>query len=1089
MGESTSLDIITTLYQNVTIPRLARTTWIRSDFFYSTEEKFKAKGVRKMLRNSKAVIGIFVFFFTVILFKPLLAQVAGGGSIGGRVVDPSSAVLPGVSVTALATSTGVSRTVITNDQGRFLFPRLPTGSYQLTVELTGFNTSRLEGIELNVGEELDFAVQLEVGFETEVTVMADREAVNTTQAYAAAVGEEAIESLPLSGRRWEDLVLLTPGVVRSRGSISVGGLQTRGGNSYNIDGFDFNTSFFGMARGGNRPPFQTSQDAIQEFQIVTNSYAAEFGRVGGGVVNAVTKSGTNEFHGGAFFFIRDSAWGARNPFASTKPDDRRQQFGGSLGGPLKRDRVFFFFNTDNQRQNNPVILAAGDALNNAVGVTEADIAAAIDRYRGDPSFNSNITPQAGFQNFRQLHDFISGQLGLEDRRFDQVTLFQRVDWVINDRFNANFRYNFQNFDGNVFGGSVQNRALESLAEANVITHSAGAQLTTLLNSTTVMESRFQFARDDQPDNFLRDPASAIQGIRSEVSITDGTDYVFGPWRNLPRQIKENRFQIVNNLSILRGSHTFKTGFDINIIDQDNIQSRNAFGRYRFTNLVNFAIGAYQRFDQNLGPPATPQTLVEYAGFFQDDWKVTPNFTLNLGLRYDLQTFTQPTDPNPLVPETSRIPIDRNNFAPRLGWAWSFGSGSEFVLRGGYGITYVRTLSVDTEIFLYRNGQIRQIALFRGPDNVGGSDPLAPTAFNIFDATRKAPELGIPANTIQVSLADPNRVNGYVQQSNLTLERRLTPSLSASVGWLFLKGTKLTGKMHENVGSQPVGHRSVAVVDPSNRQIGSVSNVPDFNATRNRPNPELGDLFVNRSEYNSVYHGLAVSLNQRFAENYSFQLSYTLAKSIDDNPQQEGADVSSPFGQKGMNRGPSDQDQRHRLVFSGSFEQPRWEAGSPFVRGLFNGWKLGLILGYESGLPFSATTSGSLTRIRSGMQFAPAIDNGDYIPFGRSTFRQESFVQNDLRISRAFQFSEGLTLEFVAEAFNLVNRTNFGRPGRCSGQLGGGCSSLYIYSGNANYTDGQGNAARGEILRTNPRFGIPTSAFSPREIQFAIRLNF
>lgn len=1036
-----------------------------------------------MLSKNIRLALCFASILLSILF-PLDAagQASGSGSITGLLVDQGQAVVPNATVTVTNVETGENRSVETNSSGRFIMPNLRAGKYDLSASFSGFQQYRASGLTLNVGQSLDLTIEMQVAsVESSVTVTAETPQINTSQAYNSVVTEQSIRDLPLSGRRFEDLALLTPGVVRSGGTISVGGLQVSGMTSFNIDGTDQNTSMFGRSRGGNRPPFQMSQDAIKEFQVIVSSYSAEFGRVGGGVINAVTKGGTNELHGSVFYYLRDSALGARNPFSSTKAEDRRQQYGGSIGGPIKKNKLFYFFNTDNQKQSNAVILGAGDALNNVRNVGLPEVTAAINRFRNDPAFDRTITPEQGLQNLQQLRTFVESQVGPSPRRFDMITIFPRVDWIINDKLNLNFRYNYQDFEApnGISAGTFRNSAFENDGTVLVKTHSFGTHFNATLPSNTVLETRIGVAVDDQPDSFITSETSEYKGIPSEIFLTDGQQYRMGSLSFLPRFIKETRYHVVQNVIKLQGNHTLKAGMDILLVDQDNIQTRTVRGEYRFTNLLNLAIGAYRTFAQNLGDPAAPQKAWNYGFFFQDDWKVRPGFTLNLGLRYDLQTFTQPTNPNPLVPETARIPIDRNNFAPRIGFSFSPGQNSRYVIRGGYGISYVPTLTVDTEIFLYRNGVARQLVNFLGPDNASGSDPRAPSFPNIFDPSLTLQQLGVPANSVEVGLAAPNRVNGYIQQANLTYERQLANTLSASVGWLFLRGVHLTGKIHENVGSTPARFRDVAIVGADNRQIGLVRNVPDYDATRRRPNPQLGDLFVNRSEFNSVYHALVASVNKRFSSNYMFSLAYTFAKSIDDSPQQQGADISVPFGLNSLYRGLSNQDVRHRLVFSGAYHQPRWNASSPVLRAVFNGWQLSGIFGYQSGFPYSAQTSTAFTRIRSGQQFAPLGLEGNYAPYGRNTFQGFSQIQNDLRLTRSFNVSEKTRLEFIAEAFNLANHTNLLNPG----------TTLYNHSTSANFINSQGAQVRAERLQVNPNFGVASGADTPREIQFALRYIF
>lgn len=1024
---------------------------------------------------------LFLFAFAS---STLLGQTSGAGSVNGRVLDPSGAVVTAAVVSITNTETGSSRSAVTNDSGLFVFANLPVGFYEMKVDASGFASFEVRRFAVNVGQAVELTIPLKVASEaSSITVMEEVSPINMSQSVGTVISQKSIDTLPLNGRRFEDLALLTPGVVPIGGTVSFGGLQASGMTNFNIDGFDFNSSMFGRGRGGNRPPFQMSQEAIQEFQVVHNVYSAEFGRVGGGIINAVTKSGTNEFHGSGFWFIRDATLNARNSFAATKPDDRRQQFGGTFGGPIKRDKLFFFVSSDNQRQTAPVILLPGSALSNVAGIGQADVTAALNRYLAgnDPAFDRSLTPAQAWLNFIEVRDFVTRNVGLFPRRFDQINVLPRVDYDINDKLKLNLRYNYQRFDApkGLQSGATGLRALENGGNTLVRTHSLGGQLSWIISPRTVNETRVQYARDNQPDVSPVGEKSELRGIPSEIRITDGQAYTFGPLNFLPRIILEDRYQVINTTTHLRGKHNIKFGFDINVVDQKNVQTRTSRGQYSFTNLVNFAIGAYRSFVQNLGDPRAPQTATDWAGFVQDEHRISPSLALNYGVRYDLQTFTQPLTVNPLVPETSRIPVDKNNFAPRLGFAWSPGRNLETVVRGGYGISYVRTLTVDTEIFLFRNGVARQLVNFQGPDNPGGSQPRAPVFPGVLDNRLTVEDLGIPVNTVEVGIAAPNRVQGYVQQANLTIERQWTGALQTSIGYLWLRGVKLTGKITENVGSTPVSFRDVAIVDLANRQTGLVTRVPNYDAVRNRPNPAVGDIFTNRSEFNSYYNAFFFQLNKRFSSNYLAGVSYTFSKSIDDNPQQQGADNSAPFGLRGENRGLSDQDLRHRVVAYGTVNLPGFSRSPGAIRALFGGWSLSAIAAYQTGFPYSARTATALTQIRAGNQYAPSNPNGPYVPFGRNTFTGFDMLQNDLRLSRLVAVREQMSLEFIGEAFNLMNRVNLRGPNQ----------TFYNYSSRASFTNTMGSLVSAERLQPNPSFGQPSGASAAREFQFAIRFRF
>ena len=571
------------------------------------------------------------FTFAVALLVALAPLAAfaqsSTGSISGNVADDSGAALPGVTVTATSAATGATRTAVTNGTGHYELALLVPGTYAVSGELSGFKTVKFEKIVVNVGSATTLDLKLKPGVAEEMTVMAAAPVIETTKSeVSSVVNEKAIQNLPVNGRNFIDFVLTTPGVVRDvrGGDISFAG-QRGTLNSLVVDGANNDNTFFGQTigrTGSGRAPYQFSQDAVKEFQVNANAYSAEYGRAGGAVINVVTKSGTNDYHGNIFDYYRDKSLN-KNDYINqinnrVKSPYHYDQYGASLGGPIVHDKHFFFANWDRQRNSVPnlVVLGGGRITNFP---TDADSQRAI----------ATLTPLAQSWNRQQNQD----------------VYLVKTDHELGGKNHLSLRYNKQTFHGiNFENGGIFNSS-EHTGNSNVFTDTLSTVWDTTPTNSFFNEVRAQYLKDREPGQANSD--------KPEAQILQGGINVLTIGRNSfsPRETTIKRHQIADTATYLWKNHTFKGGFDYSQDDILNYFPGNFFGVYRFTSLADFANNKPASFAQAFpGPgttgPFTHPDLKETGLFAQDEWRVTPAITLNLGIRYDKQDMAQPSVLNP-----------------------------------------------------------------------------------------------------------------------------------------------------------------------------------------------------------------------------------------------------------------------------------------------------------------------------------------------------------------------------------------------------------------------------------------------------------
>ena len=900
------------------------------------------------------------------------------GTLSGRIEDVSGAVVSGVTVTATHLETNQQLTTTSDVEGRYRFPYLRTGAYDLKIEAQGFE-SLTKQLNVLVGQALDMPIKLDVaGVTAQVRIGSDTPIVETVRTQITeTIRPREIHELPLNGRNYLDLALLVPGVsptntgsnqrfaetsaVPGQG-ISIAG-QRNLYNSFVVDGVSANDD------AADLTGTYYSQEVIDQFQVVTSGGIAEFGRASGGVVNILTKSGTNDLRGDVYGFMRNQRFDARNPLAPTKDLLTQAQYGVSLGGPIRRERTFFFTNFEQTRRNYSAVLTISPAAVNSINNRLRAV-----NYSG-PLVTTGVVPAS----------------------FDTTNFFTRIDHSINQHNLLSARYSLYHIN------AVNSRSVGGL---NDISRGTGLSDTdqnvvvsnvTTFSSRTLNEARFQYtnSRLDAPVNDEVGPAVNIAGIAN-----------FGTATVSPLARDINLTEFVDNVSTQRGDHSLKFGGDI-LYNRVNIVFPGALqGVYAFSSLNNFLAGNYLNYQQAFGAPSQFQSNPNFGVFVQDEWRLRRDLTLNAGLRYDIQDLPDP------------IKTDTDNIAPRVGLVYAPGD-HKTVVRASVGLYYDRIPMRATSNALQRDGS-KFLVVQLSPTQPGA--PVFPNVLALQPST-------LPTKP-NITRIDPNIETSYSQQANLQIERELPGNAVVSLGYLHVRALHVILSRNVNVPAVPAS-----------------AGIPNLG----RPDPNWGNISRFESSGTSNYDGMVVSFNKRAARWANLRVSYTLSKTIDDAGNFFFSSVQNNFNIHD-DRGLSDNDQRHRLVVSGSLEAPQ-EGKASGIQSALRGFQLGYIFTYGSRLPFNVL-------LGSDRNF-DTNNNDRPVGVGRNTGRGFDFASFDLRLSRRFRLTERVDLQLLAEGFNLLNRANFGVP---------------------NNTFGSG-------VQPLPAFGEPTAAFDPRQFQFGMKVSF
>jgi hypothetical protein len=933
------------------------------------------------------------------------------GNIEGAVLDRQGAPVAMATVRATNLGTGLRKETNTDESGRYRLQLLPSGMYTLSVTKDGFRPVNKTGIELLSGRVVvsDFALEVgDVATVIEVTSAAPLVEAGRTE-MSNTYGERVARNLPTMGRNMLDFFVLQPGVnanaLNTQGSGTAPPLVVYGGMGFrqtNIDGVS-NT-----LQGGNRN-LLISQESIAEYQTVMNA-SAEFGRVAGGLQNAFTRSGGNAWHGSGYWFGRNKDTAA-TPFlqaaGAPKPDFFRHNFGNTLSGPIQRDRMFFFVNYERWMQDLPVVSTIPLAAAAQLGIPRENVGTYITSFRAH-------------------------------------TVAAKQDWQVSKNHRLSTRYNFYFDRESQLQGGLQSRDVSTRFDESPWAWTT--QLVSTLKPTLLNEFRILYM-NRQVEQGVLNPAAPninVSGVGSFNGNANGS-YTF----------REHGWQLVNNTSWTKGSHQVKFGLDIIPVSfaesTTNINGGFVFGglpaaagRPAVTPLQQFlntearvvdpATGqpfTYTRFTQSVGRRLYEATMLQQGYFVQDDWRLSNRFKVNAGLRYEF--FARPNgNLNPLLPATGNIPEDRNNIAPRLGFAWDLFGSSKTVLRGGYGI-YYNTPAAQTFTAYLRGNGVEVVNI-----NVLPNAPGAP-------AFTRGP---VPQVTGVSAISDIRLIGAGFQDPMVhsfffTVDQELSKNHSLQLSYMGTRGRDLPLSLIDNltqVGTLPDGRR---------RWTGA-----------NRPDPRFGNIFRAASDGFQNYNGLVATLTRRLSHGLSLQASYHYSKTEGVAfTNQPGSIVgfgiaispSDPQNPR-VDRGPGDFDMRHRFTLTGVYET-QFQGLTGFTRRVVNGWMLASRTIAQTGFAFTGTTG--------------ADDNGDSVfndrPVGApyNSYNLPGYFTIDLRLARIFTVKERHKFEVIAETFNTANRLN---------------------ATNVVRVFGLGTAP-------NANFRMPTQAETQRQLQLAVRYSF
>src|ERR1017187_9373565 len=1063
-----------------------------------------------MRKTSLIVISLLALL--AVFAGPAFPQGAGSATITGTLTDPSGAFLPGAAVTIRNTDTAIERRIESNDAGVYSAPFLPPGHYEVSAAKSGFASVVRKELTLQVGQTLTVNFPMTVqATQTEVTVMGQPDVVDTEKTEnSQVISEGSVGNLPIAGRRWDAFVLLTPNVTTdgTSGMVSYRGISGLY-NSNTVDGANNNQAFFSEARGrANSGAYVYSMDSIKEYQVTASNYSAELGQAAGGVVNAVTKSGGNDFHGDVFYYLRYPSFNALDSYPKSRgtysqPIHQWQQFGASAGGAILKDKLFFFATYDGSRKVNPITYTSSvfsptvHALSCPASVSATQCAAA--------------------------NAFLFGQQGTFPRNTNQDVGFGRMDYQANDRNHLSSSFDFMNYRApNAYTTSptASNSSLSTNGSYLFHERIFVANWDSTISNSAVNSLRLQWGRDlEAAGSNAPAPYVNISGL-----MTYGENYA------LPRTAEpdEHRIQISDTLSKVYGRHTFKTGLDFNFIHEVMINLYNGTGQYSYSNgnaqasfnswvLDVFGIPTTDASgNNNTGQHYNTFTQVndpithvgkddfydnDYAAFVEDSWKANSKLTLNLGLRYDVTTIPSPPKPNTLTSlttlYTSTINIPKDQFAPRIGAAWQV--TPKTVLRAGYGIFYGKTSNSTYYATRVENGVYQQ-TFTCSPVTTNSNYCPALTSPNVIwtppGSAPAAPFSGAlppqvvtftPPAASQVTRGmSPNWVNPRSHEGEVTVERQLPGSLSGSIAYVVTRGEHLPIFYDANL-APATATKTYDILGAGNATAQTYT-VPFYTS---RINTNTGEVFIGSSDVNSWYNSMVVTIRRPMRHGLEFTANYTLSKALD------GAQVPGSYGtfngtdypidpyNRKLEYGLSDLDQRQRFVANAVWMPSMKRLANKSERLLLDGWAFSTIVTMSTGQPVTPYITGAPSPldggVTGGVAYAgPTQGRAGWLPRNSST--APGFHNVDFRVGRQFSITERLKLSLIGEAFNLFNHTNVSSVSNTAYSYLAAGSGLCAGHTNACFTPYTSTP----YLATTPTSNL---LWGPRQLQLSGRITF
>ena len=1063
------------------------------------------------------------------------------GGISGRVTDQAGAVVSGALVVLRNLATGLQQSSTTNRAGLYQFLALMPGTYSVTTTGKGFHdVEALVRVQVGSTTLQDLALKVGVGGET-VKVTGTMPLLRPAESSASTVLDRSLlDELPLNGRRYTDFTALTPNTSYDgdTGLVSIAGQQGgedsgyangNGSNAFTVDGTNATNNYFADIIGRYRIPYLYGEEAIQEFQVSVSPYSAVYGG-GAGFVNAVTRSGSNTFHGGTFYYNRNSATGANDVLDEAagfpKPEDSLQQFGAGLGGPIVRNRLWFFVDYEQQLRNDPIsvinqalVSTQQGFLSSNFGIPDGTPLPAPNGPLPVPGTDTapSATNPVYLQQVSNVIHALNSNLGSGPRRRNDLVITPRLDYQATSRDSLFLSLNFNHFNspgGVITDPTVGNYGLQTLANAYVHTFETGFGWTHSFSSTLLNE----FHAGASQDNEVSTPTDLAPN--TPTVILDSPAFTLGNAAFSIGRVFERQYSISERLDYLIGKHTLQFGFDWSrSVDADTddggadpneaLDFGSPLGLYEFPSLEAFALGQYINFSQAAGNPRFSFSVPYYGFYAQDSFRALPNLTLEMGVREDFQVYPQPAA-NPAFPLTGQYPNQFQRVAPRFGFAWQ--PMEKTVVRGGFGQFYTNMNGLNYRNAVISNGLASQQSEVNAAYDGGIPNQQLPTFPNILPSNsplfQAAPD---------ISLISPQFRVPYILQASLQIEREIAENTTLSVGTMWNHGVHLLSGSAYDLNLNPLQGATTYIVCPPNAAAlpcnGPIYVLPNMDnglLTEGRINPNLGQINELISPAQNHYNSLFVQLQRRMVRGLSMQASYTFAKSI----MLDGMDFNNQFDFSNTHA-PSLLDQRHRFTLAAVYD-PHLERlmGPGTAHSLLSGWKLSSVMEFSSGRPYAgllspacttATNTGSLPSLscqpfgndnlndtafnQDTANTAGGINGAGPTPgIGLNSFYGPWLERIDAGLGRGFEIREGKELEFQAQAFNLFNHPNY------YVQNGDGINQLQYNPFGSNCGDGTSlNQTCYLVPNSGPgNFGALQEISPnglPRVLQFSVRFTF